>query len=898
MSTHSSSGQPSEQLQQVVVLSSTGEKDFFMPPLDDYHPPRFPLLAKTPELAERVRTQRLLFLAGDPTLDKHALARHLAWYLGGLLEQEPINGGQELEVQEWKRSGSQNVNQVLEQFDDPTIFILPQLLPQHINYDLPRLCRLARNKHYIIATIDEETGWHNAIDQRERSRVWCEMIRSEIYSPRDLQTFLLDRLFEDRTNIHPDFVQEARKIDGRLGAQAIDSVVTQLKTPENIDAFVQLLGEHGAKRRPSDEVIAEYIVVAQDDERRVRQWYNSLPGTREQLLVLALNFFDGLTENQFFAAVDELVEQMWHRREPLLRALDYCDLEQLGRFYSQVMIGDKAGFKTKLPNQRYLILRVAWRSHRRHIVGALPIFANYVHQSVRPHGTENLPLFGNKGLRDQLRKTLSETISDIGLQDAGVVEEALLRLAVNHNIGVQAVAARAIARWREYGATDKALAMLTRWMKDSTIAETIDGFNAEQLSHSEEPATYLKATIALTVGYAAQADPPDMLQKELYALLSLLVKDTRQLVLQYLCSYTLPLILPLHVKQVRRLVQELALRHELHDQIARSFAQAFASRSTDVEIVLERWYNESTTAAARTLRGKDAEARETLLACVCTIYGRLATATESGAITDEGVFKRMRAVLARERAAVVRKAALAAILLRVPQHFPELQDIVPTMTASETQEAIRALTEVYLNQRENLQGGEATIRIAGHIIPIWLHRKRPLTSIEVEMNHWVKDHENTVAQQVAVQALIAFRRVIAEAERQRIEEMRRGHRRPQAPPTPTPVAVADRRVGLYPHDWYLYYVVPFFVTLNAPRLCPIIRGVLPEVIQQDITDPILLYMLLGEWTRLSDNDMAELGQRLQWAILLVKQRTWVLLIMAAAIVLPVLFCGVLTAAWR
>lgn len=885
----------------VTVLYETGEKDFISSPLDRFRPPHFPKLSCTEAIVNKLRKRRLLLLAGDPAISTLPLARHFAWYLSELLPSEAAPGSSRIviPVLEWKGSGGQTIDGWIERYPDQTIFILPQLLPQYINYDVRKLWRALSDRHYAIATVEEPVRWRQAHEDRILLPFWQALRAVEIYTPRDLVPFLANRM-KEAANQLPGALGKAPGGNGvLLGGQRIEAIAEQLKTPENIEDFVRQLCEVARNGRVTSEMVVECIKAAQDDTNRIREWYFRLPGIREQLLALALNFFDGLADTQFFAALDELIEQTWQRRDASLRALDFCDLEPLEKFYDFAPFrGGGQAIKTKLQDQRRRLFEVAWKRHRRHILGALPVFYQCIQQSIEAT-TENMALYGTKERRDQLRKTLTETISDIGLQDITAVEEWLLRLAIDRRIGVQAVAARVIGRWREYGEREKPLRLLRRWMDDPEIAEMIKGMDSPPGESGEQPVVYLRSTIALAIGFAAQADPPNSMPPILYSLLEELSEGANKRVLTSLSSCTLPMILPLHMEQARNVVETLALHADLHDQLANGLAQACHKQPAEVTEILDGWYRRCLRPSARELGGKRAAKRVALLACTCAAYGRLPYRQIADRLTVEMMLARMQRVLEIENDSTVRQAALSAIIRQARDYFSELQDIVPQVTPDELHEIIRTLVDVYLEQREGLPGGETTFEAAGRYYPTWIDSRRPLTKIEVEMYLWVKDTQNTIAQQIAVRALLAFHHALYQAEREWINRILNNRRRQRSDDDLGRRAVPEvRKIGLHGFDWYLYYVAPFIVTIRAKRYRPIIRGVLPEILWSHEKTPNLLNTVLDEWTDLTDRDMIELGERLPRAITWAYRRWWIIIALAALVVLILVMCGLTASTQR
>jgi len=133
--------------------------------------------------------------------------------------------------------------------------------------------------------------------------------------------------------------------------------MTRNKTPEHIDHFVRLLCDGPQNTDDLTCSIADYIAIAQDDAQRIQRWYNRFLQLRDRLLVLALHFFDGLPDDQFFAATEVLIDQTWLRRDESLRSLDYHDLERfIPTFFDYVQDNDGEAIKTHLHHQRRLVI--------------------------------------------------------------------------------------------------------------------------------------------------------------------------------------------------------------------------------------------------------------------------------------------------------------------------------------------------------------------------------------------------------------------------------------------------------------------------------------------------------------------------------------------------------------
>lgn len=865
------------------------KSDFFTPPLESYQPPHFMEPPIAPQITERLNDRHLLIIGGDPKLNKDPLARHIAWRLTQHRAAVGDNSAAGLPIKEWKCSGLQRIDIALQEFEASTIFILPQLLPQHINYDLQRFEQVIKDRHhYVIITIEDDKAWRSVFDENLLGRFWKDLQARELYSVEDLAKVLVKRLGQSQEKLPQRLLGSAFK-DGTIGTQSILEIAKQLRTPENITDFVTMLCEGFKEGRKLEIAIDEYIKNAQDDLHRMRRWYYSLPGLREQLLTLAVHFFDGLIDDQFFAAVDVLVDQVWQRREQSLLSLDYCDFDQLQhKFFYYVHESKGDAVQLVLRNQRSLILQVAWLQHRRHILSALPVFVRLVRESVAPEPL-SWPLYGSSERRERLRRTLSDTISDIGLRDDRSVEETLLRLAIDPHIGVQAVAARAIARWREHREDARLFELVRRWLEEADTIKMITSIIKPEISVAgEKPEDRMKATVGLMIGYAAQFDTPNNVSDPLYQALNRLADSRNQYIRQFLCSFVLPLILPLHFEQVQEIVVKLTSDYTLHAAIAESINQTYRQNPYVINIV-SHWYAQGINLTKSKRLAEPL--RVALLACISKIYGLLPLGADTQPLNIEQAFEHMRTILENEQDPHVRKAAMATVIRQGRIYFTRLKDIIPRISNEEMNEIAIVMVEIYLDQRQSLSGGNQTRFIHGQLYSVWTNPwERPLTDIEKEMHAWMMDADNTITQQIAYRALIKFRHEFNEEELRRLEQSQESGTS-QHPENIFPVATKQPRMtGLHPFDFFLYYVVAWLVAPRTLRYRTIIRGLLPEALQQDTKFPAITRTLFRDYTFLSDNDIAEVTYRLRSAINWAYRRTWfkfgsALLVLAIGIIL-------------
>lgn len=857
--------------------------EFFEPSLEPFKPPRFTSPQIAPQLVEVIRNQRLLVLGGSQAIDKSALARHVAWRLGETLLQEQALSGDGIPILEWYRSSDpQSLVVALRETETTTVFILPQILPQHVSYDLFRIQNAASSgQHYVVASTDTPfAGWKLPDSAK---KFWLEVSPEGLYGADDLANVLIQKLIDAAESLPPGLLEGDLKPERPLvGNLPIRTVAERLKTPDNIAVFVQSLC---AEKGPLEEkAVRNLIELAQDNKRVLGQWYHTLLGPREQLLALGLGFFDGIFDDQLFAALEEVVEGVWQRRDTSLRALDYCDLDNLRNFFSFVeaeAYGTK--IESRLPEQRQMLFEVAWNSHRRQILTALPVVAQLVRNSVAWRSL-NTELYGTSVRRDQLRRVIGEALSDIGLISTSAVEDTLLQLAVDEEMGVQAVAARAMARWRYYGRDKELFDTLQRWQLETHIIDLIDSIlKGRDEEVREGPRAYIRATVALTVSYAAQYDPPNTLSEELCDLIDQLSIDPNRLVRNRFRYHTLPMVVPLHVAQLRDILHDMTRYTDLDHAIGASLALAYRENPEEVLKTLNLWHKECVETRPRRVNEAEITPRENLLATVALAYGEIRYDEAIGPLSGDEAFRRLRSILAEERHPFVRTAVVIAISRQARRHFDKveslLQKLVAEVTENERIEIVKILTDIYLEQRKNLKDGEDIIEVKGHRYPIWIDSARPITGVERAMYRWSRDAEKPAAQQIAIQASIAFARELEQEEAQRIDEIRKERERvAEEAEEAEGEAVIEPAISKRPkHSSFMDQLASRLATLRLSHYRLVILGLLPEALAQYRSSRDLMNLVLSKWRRTRDDEMKDISKLLKRAIGLA-QNIWVLLI--------------------
>ncbi|MBO0861578.1 MAG: hypothetical protein J2P21_24435 [Chloracidobacterium sp.] len=880
------------------------ETEFFEPKLDRYAPPEYPKPKGAEDIIEALLNQNLVLIGASPEIDKPALCRHFAWRLRVMLSTSlaEVNGGNSPAVQEWGLGTcSPDLAMILRQTEKKTIFILPQFKPHDAGYNLKELAEAAKHHgHYVIASTDASPQtWRIDADDPLRK----DLTPETIYEPGALAEIFLQRLNDARRELKGISDQEPFGLDRPLGGHSTPRELSQrLKTPENISMFIRLLRAEG--ERVTADTIEWMIESVQNDESTLELWFRSLQ-MRDQMLALGLSLFEQLFDDQFFVAFEHLVENKWHRRDESLRAVDYCDLEELQNFFNLVHAGSQIqdesyviNIQGRLPNQRQKLFRVAWNSHRRQILAALPVMVQLARASVRGGGVKE-ELYGSNERRDQLRRAVSDAISDIGLISTQLVEESLLNLAADRDWAVQAVAARAVARWREYkgdGKNDLMIQTLRKWEKDtrslSLVRSFIEGSESEK---KVDPINYIRATVALAVGYAAYYDPPNELSNELYAILKELADDSNRFVRDRFCRFTLPVVVRLHWWQLRHLLWEKILQPDLIDRIAWSLAEARRVNPSGVEWLLNKWAEINEQNKPSQIRSTELSDYEKRLAAIVLTYGWTKYDNKKKMEND---FESLENILRKEESPLVRRAVALSMSRQIERDFenaaPKLQQLMKHIAAQDRRDIVVTLQDIYFDQRSKLNGGDETVEIGSRYYDTWTDGRRKMTVIEREMIKWIKNPDYPSAQRIAVHSSVLFAKSFDQEEKKQIARLLEGKRHAVVKKETIEFKEAAQ-ISVKPKEYklgfYTNVALRFASRHRSENMRLVLKGLFPEVMNQRSSNRSAMEFVMERWRNPSDHKLSEIARALDQAIWIYDKKGIILLFsfIGAAVLLMILY---------
>ena len=341
---------------------------FFEPDLANVEPPAWTSTQKATELARALAANRLIVLAGQDMDDKTTVARHLAW----LLRRE-LPGT--VRVREWYRSSDPQKIETAFHESDTTILLLPQVQPHHIGHRLNELTRvLDLRRNYAVITTDGARADWGIRTGSDDERLWQEISWESYYG----RPFLADTLLAELALLNgtrPDWLPRNLQPGSPFAeGLTVEEVAARLKQPERIRRFAQWIQSETA----SPQALLAKLDQLGGDRTATQEWYQQLAPS-DQIFALGLVLFDGLPDDQIFAAVEYLVDSAWRRTDPNLPLFDYRDLARLGANFHLVESGeDGTRIETASRRKREAILQTAWELQRRRLLAVVPAMTRLV----------------------------------------------------------------------------------------------------------------------------------------------------------------------------------------------------------------------------------------------------------------------------------------------------------------------------------------------------------------------------------------------------------------------------------------------------------------------------------------------------------------------------------------
>ncbi len=658
----------------------------------------------------------------------------------------------------------------------PSVFVLADLEPYHINRNLEGLHRAAGERHWIILTTERpDTAWQLP---DELGRAWYEPCPEDLYQPGELERYLALRIERLRRQALDDgeTLAEAPAIDLRETAE-------RLETPESVERFAREWVTRLTSASPDIDV-AELIALASEPSRGVARWFSQWLTPREQLVALGLSLFDQRDEDQGFAALERLMAGPWQHRDASTRFVDYGDLANLRDYLYVEDREDEVGvIAARVPDMRSSMLRAAWPTHRRQILAAVAGLVDLAHESCARRA-RSLELFGSSELRAQLRGTVATVLSEVGTLSQRAVQQPLLTLVADAHPEARQVAAQATALWRGRGRDSLYFETLELWRTESMHRAFIRHLIVERESGREEDV--IGSAVVLALGYGALFDPPSRMHPRLIDLLGAYCASDQGSVIRCLSDSTFPLILPYHFGQLIAYLPEWIQRARADHlpsltEFLRglAFGLGLAHRDSPVQVseTLRQWVRLGLDEMPRRVDEAEVGEREKRLAMACLAIGSVRHARRSkslAGLSPEESCGLLSRVLHRELHPYVRREAMRAVLFLARDHFDEivdsLHDLAASFKSTERDDLMQVLVRLHCAQRSKQSGGDAWIVVRGYRCPIWYDEEAPPTAIHKTLLVWANSTE--ALSEFAADTLAEIRRTLENSEEHRRARLR------------------------------------------------------------------------------------------------------------------------------
>lgn len=770
-----------------TVTFQSSDRAFYEPPLDRYDGsksgrPRpepniksyLPLIAGTGQ----GRGSRLLLFGGYYPY-KQELARYFGWALRDWLTIEQQHS---VYLREWTGEvEGPPLLATIEDTHDPTVFVFPSLHPYAIKHDLPALIRVLGERHHAVITTETPRELWSIKDQDD---TWQEPpIDSSLYDADALISYLKSGLGTYFIGTQRELLETAELLEKDFLTQ----LAVALGHPDRIDTFITTLKASVEKGEVFEhQGLKELALTLADsktgDKEVLERWFRYSLTSSEQLLVIGLSLLPRLYEDQFFAALEEIINKSWRKRDQALAFPDYLDLAQLHNYFRVRDTGGLARIEPVETDIPSLILEVAWSTHRRLIDAALGVLVDLTHRSVEADAKLRQPdLFRDREQRWLFRQVVSETLGIIASLSKRHFEKEAVRLAAHEHPGVQAVAARAFAHWHERNPGVAPYTILRHWQEETWYFKYVEYLSEALGNKAITPSSQIGATLAYTLGELAKQSPPGQLPKPLYELFRELSSDSDSKVVRAFIFGALPVIASLHLDIVVADIHRLMALPGFSEDIAIALSWVFNYQPLRITELLNEWSDNALNEQRTSLDENDLTQREIRLTTVVLTYGDIVAGIQrynnfSLPITPKIGFDRITSILKAESHPWVREMALKAVTKLCDRHFDtidkEFRTLVPALTKPERNHIVAFLYDIFLKQRRQLKGGDATFDQGGATYQLWLYSDTPKTRIEEAMIEWTStDHDITVMQ-LGYDAETSFREKFERAAETREAELR------------------------------------------------------------------------------------------------------------------------------
>jgi hypothetical protein len=685
----------------------------------DFPRPRF-----TDQLLNQAKQEQLVLLGGNGSFNKGRLLRYMAVSL-------KTDG---LEVKECSDfTDFHSLSAAIQEETGRCIFVLYNLTAEAINFRWHDFKTLARKKDHIILSSTETTydAWRFQEDSIEPG--WFQVPDADLYAKETLSTYFEAALI--RRNLTLPIKPEV--------------VVEKLTAIEQLDIFVDLVARSDRKDDEAEmQRLMEISMI--EDQADFNAWYYGLPEF-QKLIVLGISLFDGAYEGQVFAGFDRILQASWKQRNHQLRSIDYEDLIPLKSYIKT----EGRIIRGKLENQRKKIIRLAWNTHRRYILSALPVLMAIANSSANEEEFD-FDLYQSYNHRYRIRRIISDTLSDIALHSFEDGNHPLLLLASEDNILVQSVTAMAISNWRSIDSHSerRMYEVLDLWQE-----YTADGLLAADKKEEGQRRrlSNVRGAIALSLFFASEYDQPNALSAGVTDLLLKFLHNNERAIISRM-QYTVENITDRHPVSMQYHLRDHFLKYDYYIRPA-AYGLAKACNNGQYEAVrniLEDWliYHKS---LPDTPGGKEAFGhKECVLTAIIFTLQYIDYEIEQQAYAIEDAHKLLEELRKNNHNVYIRQFLLDAIIqLAQEMHAGKEHRSIETIAnldAKEREAVVQIFRNNYLQQREELDGGDYSVLLEEKWVDGWKDPgKRPITKVEALIKAWVD--KDAVLRQIALQTM-------------------------------------------------------------------------------------------------------------------------------------------------
>ncbi len=335
------------------------------------------------ELVFKLINHRAVILGGiDSSLnEKNLLARYIACEFRAGLKEQP-------EVWEWVRSGEMlDIHSILLEFEK-RILVFPDLKPADLLYKAETILDQAiLSENYLIITTEIDLRiFEGGVIHRQwfeddsRNALFYELERPQLYAANGLAENLRNLMCAEIDFLPTEIAEPLREICDRqskgqsslrnifeplIGNYSVKAIAEFFNDYDELAYFVDLLKASDTYPFNADALIGLVTRTKTSKVQWVR-WLHHELGYKEKQILAGLALLNGLFEDQFFVALDELVSHEWREREPNLNWFDYAELNTLrnvaAEFHESGMAYRKIAIKRE---RRRLIFDECWKIQER-----------------------------------------------------------------------------------------------------------------------------------------------------------------------------------------------------------------------------------------------------------------------------------------------------------------------------------------------------------------------------------------------------------------------------------------------------------------------------------------------------------------------------------------------------